>query len=147
MQACDIHEANIRGGGKKGLRHLKLSLCTGGVSYPLFISLLISKLFCRKGCMEGGEYVIYLLCTFPSLHPSTFFALMALASLVAISGAQKSLNFQGPPLPMDLVMDVAHIKISTSRAISKTDTLTQKPAGDGRSDDPPTPPTTFLFPS
>jgi hypothetical protein len=27
-------------------------LCTGGVSYALFISLLISKLFCTKG--EGG---------------------------------------------------------------------------------------------
>jgi hypothetical protein len=29
-------------------------LCTGGVSYALFISLLISKLFCTKGCMGGG---------------------------------------------------------------------------------------------
>jgi hypothetical protein len=31
--------------------------------------------------------------------------------------AQKSLDFQGPTLPMALVMHVAHIKIITSRAI------------------------------
>ncbi len=30
-------------------------LCLGGLSYALFISLLISKLFCTKGCMGGGE--------------------------------------------------------------------------------------------
>ncbi len=30
-----------------------LVLCTEGVSYALFISLLISKLFCTKGCMGG----------------------------------------------------------------------------------------------
>jgi hypothetical protein len=29
-------------------------LCTGGVSYALFISLLISKLFCTKGEWGGG---------------------------------------------------------------------------------------------
>jgi hypothetical protein len=29
-------------------------LCTGGYSYALFISLLISKLFCTKGFMGGG---------------------------------------------------------------------------------------------
>ncbi len=28
-------------------------LCIGGLSYALFISLLISKLFCTKGCMGG----------------------------------------------------------------------------------------------
>ena len=28
--------------------------CTGGLSYALFISLLISKLFCTKGYMGGG---------------------------------------------------------------------------------------------
>jgi hypothetical protein len=31
----------------------KLFLCTGGVSNALFISLLISKFFCSKGCMGG----------------------------------------------------------------------------------------------
>jgi hypothetical protein len=31
--------------------------------------------------------------------------------------AQKSLDFQGPPLPMALEMDVAHIKIISSRPI------------------------------
>jgi hypothetical protein len=31
--------------------------------------------------------------------------------------AQTSLDFQGPPLPMALVMDVARIKIITFRAI------------------------------
>ncbi len=30
-------------------------LCTGGVSYALFILLLISKLFCTKGEGGGGE--------------------------------------------------------------------------------------------
>jgi hypothetical protein len=37
----------------------------GGLFYALFISLLISKLFCRKGCMGGGgdEDIICLLCT------------------------------------------------------------------------------------
>jgi hypothetical protein len=44
-------------------------------------------------------------------------AQMALASLVAIFRAQKSLDFQGPLLPMDLVMDVARIKIIKSRSI------------------------------
>ncbi len=29
-------------------------LCAGGLSNALFISLLISKLFCTKGCMGGG---------------------------------------------------------------------------------------------
>ncbi len=33
---------------------LLLFLCTGGLSNALFISLLISKLFCTKGCMGGG---------------------------------------------------------------------------------------------
>ncbi len=37
--------------------------------------------------------------------------------------AQKSLNFQGPPLPMALVIDVANIKIIMSRAIQTTCTL------------------------
>ncbi len=31
--------------------------------------------------------------------------------------AEKSLNFQGPPLPMALEMDVAHIKIISSHPI------------------------------
>ncbi len=54
---------------------------------------------------------------------------MALALQVAISGAQNSLDFQGPSLSMALVMDVtkiiksrikiitSRIKIITSRAI------------------------------
>jgi hypothetical protein len=45
----------------------------------------------------GGEYV------------------MILRSL-PFQGPKKS-RFQGPPLPMALVMDIAHIKIITSRAI------------------------------
>jgi hypothetical protein len=48
--------------------------------------------------------------------PVPFWAKMELALLVAISGP-KSLNFQGPPFPMALVMDIAHIKIITSYAI------------------------------
>ncbi len=42
---------------------------------------------------------------------------MALASLVAISGPHKSIDFQGPPLPMPLVMDLARRKTITYRAI------------------------------
>jgi hypothetical protein len=38
--------------------------------------------------------------------------------------AQKNLDFQGPSLPMALVMDVARIKIIMSRSIEETDTLT-----------------------
>jgi hypothetical protein len=46
-----------------------------------------------------------------------FFGLkMALALLVAFSGPKKS-RFQGPPHPMALVIDIARIKIITSRAI------------------------------
>jgi hypothetical protein len=32
-----------------------LSLRIAGVSYALYISLLISKLFCTMGCMGGGR--------------------------------------------------------------------------------------------
>ncbi len=46
-----------------------------------------------------------------------FGAQMALASLIAIFKGPKSLDFQGPPLPMALVIDVARIKIITSRAL------------------------------
>jgi hypothetical protein len=41
----------------------------------------------------------------------------------AISGPKKSLDFQGPPLPMPLVSDVAPLKIITYRAIKTTGTL------------------------
>ncbi len=34
----------------------------------------------------------------------------------------KSIDFQGPPFPMALVIDVARIKIITSRAIKTTGT-------------------------
>jgi hypothetical protein len=47
-----------------------------------------------------------------------FWAKMALASLVPISEPKKVLiSGQGPPLPMALVMNIARIKIITSRAI------------------------------
>ncbi len=52
-----------------------LVLCTEGVSYPLFISLMVSKL-------------------------------LAIASLVCHFRAQQSLAFQGPSLPMALVIDL-----------------------------------------
>jgi hypothetical protein len=47
--------AKIRGENHRAVENLQVScmcdiLCTGGVSYALFISLLISKLFCTKGC-------------------------------------------------------------------------------------------------
>jgi hypothetical protein len=47
---------------------------------------------------------------------STFWAQMALAALYIISGP-KSLDFQGPLLPMPLEMDVARSKIISSRPI------------------------------
>jgi hypothetical protein len=37
--------------------------------------------------------------------------------------AQKSLDFQGPPLAIALEMDVTHIKIISSRPIETTGTL------------------------
>jgi hypothetical protein len=40
--ACSVDAANMR------------YLCTGGLSNALFISLLISKFFCTKGCIGGG---------------------------------------------------------------------------------------------
>jgi hypothetical protein len=40
-----------------------------------------------------------------------------------ISGPKKVSIFQGPPLPMVLVIDTARIKIITSRAIKATGTL------------------------
>jgi hypothetical protein len=42
---------------------------------------------------------------------------MALAMLVALFRAQKSLDFQGPPLPMALVIDIARLKIIMYRTI------------------------------
>ncbi len=42
------------GGGLGNCVFVTDLLCTRGVTYALFISLLISKLFCRKGCMAGG---------------------------------------------------------------------------------------------
>jgi hypothetical protein len=50
---------------------------------------------------------------------------MALAALVAISGTKKS-RFQGPPLIMALVMDIARLKIITYRAIKTTGTFIVK---------------------
>jgi hypothetical protein len=31
------------------------TVCSGSGTYTLFITLFISKLFCTKGCMVGGE--------------------------------------------------------------------------------------------
>jgi hypothetical protein len=52
-----------------------------------------------------------------------FWAQMALAAQVAISGPKKVFN-SGPPLIMALVMDVAHIKITMYRVIKTTGALT-----------------------
>jgi hypothetical protein len=59
-----------------------------GIFITLFISLLISKLFRTKNCLggEGG------------------------------GGLQRSLDFQGPPLPIDFEMGFARIKIIMPRA-------------------------------
>jgi hypothetical protein len=97
MHTCDIHEANIRGGGKKRLRRLKLFLCTGDVSYALFLSLLISKLFCRKGCMGGGgKRVRNIFIMFLSLPPSLDFFGPKWRFARCHFRAPKSLDFQGP---------------------------------------------------
>ncbi len=52
-----------------------------------------------------------------SLQSLLFCAHIALASLVAISGPKKVLDFQGPPLPLALLMDIARLKIIPYRAI------------------------------
>jgi hypothetical protein len=51
-----------------------------------------------------------------------FWAQMSLAALVAIQGPKKD-RFQGPPLIMALVMDIARLKIVTYRAMKTTGTL------------------------
>jgi hypothetical protein len=61
-------------------------LCTGGVSYTLHISLLISKLCCTKDCA---------LCRY-------WFG----GGAVAISGSKKVSIFQGPLFPVALEMDL-----------------------------------------
>ncbi len=66
-------------------------LCTGGVTYALysihvhFISLLISKLFCTKGCVGTGLGWVGSGCHFM---------------------AQKCLDFQGPLLSVALEIDL-----------------------------------------
>jgi hypothetical protein len=113
-------------------------ICTGGVSYTLYISLLISKLFCTKGCMGGGEAEP--LSPYPS-HPTVlqqlcrywyryvgmkwiYFVPLPL-KISTFSGpngtlvspchftAQKSLDIQGPTLPMAL-----EIYLPTSKSLS-----------------------------
>ena len=54
-----------------------------------------------------------------------FWAQMSLAALVAIQGPKKD-RFQGPPLIMALVMDIARLKIVTYRAMKTTGTLMVK---------------------
>jgi hypothetical protein len=69
------------------------------------MALLISSLFRTKACMDEEG----------ALKISIFGVQMALTLLIAISGPkkvlifrdQKSLEFQGLPLPMALVMDLA----------------------------------------
>ena len=39
---------NLSAAVRRLLQSTKVSLCTGGVSYALYISLLISKLFCTN---------------------------------------------------------------------------------------------------
>jgi hypothetical protein len=71
------------------------------IMYVLYVALLISSLFSPKACMDCVGALTIL----------TFWAQMALALLIAISGpkkvlivrAQKSLEFQGPSLPMALL--------------------------------------------
>jgi hypothetical protein len=48
---------------------------------------------------------------------------VALASLVAILHFTKKYRFQGTPLPLALVMDIARIKNITSRTIQTTGIL------------------------
>jgi hypothetical protein len=56
-------------------------------------------------------------------QPGHFWAQMAHATVIVISGPKKSLDFQGPTLTMALVMDIARLKIITSSAIKTTGTL------------------------
>jgi hypothetical protein len=85
-------------------------LCAGGASYALFISLLVSKLFCAKAYMDVGRGG-------PGQSKFTLFRIffgvqMALASLIAISGPQNlSLDFQGTLLPMAFDIDFPASKL------------------------------------
>jgi hypothetical protein len=55
---CNVTLHTSRGGWR-GVEVRNVTLCTGGLSNALFMSLLISKLFCTKGCMgEAGERAI-----------------------------------------------------------------------------------------
>jgi hypothetical protein len=63
--------------------------------------------------------IVYFLCTGGAL----FWAQMALAALVAADQGPKKSRFQGTPLKMALVMDIARLKIITYRAIITRGTL------------------------
>jgi len=77
---------------------------TGGLYYVPFRSLSISKLFCSKGFMGGGALDFCGPLNGPCFARGHF-------------RAHKSLEFQGPSLLLALEMDVARIKITSSRAI------------------------------
>jgi hypothetical protein len=59
-----------------------------------------------RGIERGGPWISRL-----------FWALMALLSLVVISGPKTSLDFQSPALPMPFILALARLKTITYRAI------------------------------
>ncbi len=105
-------------------------LCTGGLSHPLFISLLISKLFCTKSCMGGrGERDIV-----NSLRPAregerwwgdkvTFLGPNGTCFAHSHFRAQKESRFSGPTPSHGPRNWFSRIKIITSRALETTGTL------------------------
>ncbi len=127
------HWSQIQARGTKDnnriLKSRKFLLCTWGASYALFISLLIFNLCCTKACMDGGrggQDKVNSLCPANLLRPGQHilpcFTIFALCSSVnstflgpngtpcARWHFRAHLDFQGPPLPMALEMDVAASK-------------------------------------
>ncbi len=96
---------------KRILRHPFIFFCTGGLSYALFKSLLISKLFCTKGCMGFctkpwgfwcGKSITRAIGRGKSWKFQLFWAQMALALLVTNSGPKKVLIFRANPFQWPL---------------------------------------------
>jgi hypothetical protein len=70
----------------------------------------------KKSLFQGLTLPTALLIDFPY---RLFKAQMALPSLVSISGPKKRLDFQGPPIPIALVIDIAHASKSLRPAKAK----------------------------
>ncbi len=55
MNKLSCRQLSFRGlNGHHHERIINCFLCTGGVSFAFYVSLLISKLFCTEGCVDIG---------------------------------------------------------------------------------------------